>query len=219
MHENQKDSYKIRISRALNFIEENLDKKMTLDCIAQEACYSKYHFSRIFAIITKETVGEYVRKRRVSESANELILTQKSIIDIAEKYQFESQQAFTRAFRSIFGISPGKYRKKEHRLIPFDQYTLSPFDIEQLQNNYITMEPEITITDEKMLVGLHINTSLANDGTVQMWKTFMPRRHEIKNNKDSGFFSVQVYNENITLETFTEDIVFEKWGCCRDNRS
>ncbi|WP_109852972.1 GyrI-like domain-containing protein [Aquimarina sp. AU58] len=212
MSENIKDSYQYRISNAITFIEENLKNVLTLDRIAQEACYSKYHFIRLFAAVTGETVVDYVRKRRVSESAHELILTQEPIVVIAERYQFDSQQAYTRAFQSVFKTSPGKYRKKGHRFVAFERYTLSPTDINTLQNDFVSMEPKIiTITDRK-LIGMRIKTSLANDTTSQMWQQFMPRRFEIKNNKNTGYYSVQTFDEDITFDTFTEDVVFEKWA-------
>ncbi len=204
------DSYSNRISKAIDFIEANLKNAITLDHIAQEACYSKYHFIRVFTTITGDTVGSYVRKRRVSESAHELLLTQKTIADIAACYQFDSQQAYTRAFTSIFEVSPAKYRKKGHRLVAFDKYTLSPEEHKKIQTDFITMEPKIVTVKERKLIGLRITTSLSNDKTTQMWQEFMPRRHEIKNNKDTGFYSIQVHNDDITLETFNEDMLFEK---------
>ncbi|MBQ0733168.1 GyrI-like domain-containing protein [Aquimarina celericrescens] len=212
MPKHSNDSYFNRISKAISFIEENLKSELTLDSIAQQAYYSKYHFSRVFTAITGETVGDYVRKRRVSESAHELILTKQPIIEIAERYQFDSQQSYTRAFTSVFEISPAKYRKKGHRLVPFDRYTLSPSDFDRLQKDFTTATPHIINAQERKLVGLKIETSLSNDTTTAMWQEFMPRRHEIKNNRDTGYYSVQVHNDTITLDTFTEDILFEKWA-------
>jgi len=212
MSENKTNLHENRISTAISFIEENLKNKLNLNLIAQEACYSKYHFSRVFLRITGDTVGDYVKKRRASESAHELLLTQKSILDIAFEYQFESQQAYTRAFKSVFEISPGKYRKKEHRLVPFEKYTLSHKDIDLLQNETLTMEPKIITIEDKKLIGQKITTSLADDKTVAMWQKFMPRRKEIKNNRNSGYYSIQVYDEKVTLENFKNTTLIEKWA-------
>ncbi|GAA4271785.1 GyrI-like domain-containing protein [Aquimarina gracilis] len=212
MSKSTTNSYSDRISKAIVFIEENLTNTLTLDNIAQVACYSKYHFLRIFTEITGETVLDYVRKRRVSESANDLLLTQKPIIEIAIHYRFDSQQAYTRAFKSVFEVSPGKYRKKGHRLVSFEKYTLSPNDINRLQTEFTTMIPSIINSKEKKLIGLKDEMSLSHDKTTQMWQEFMPRRHEIKSNKDTGYYSIQVHNKNITLENFTKDVIFEKWA-------
>ncbi len=212
MPENIKDSYQNRISKAINYIEEHLKDELTLDSVAKQAYYSKFHFSRIFATITGDTVGDYIRKRRVSESAHELILTKRTITEIAERYQFDSQEAYTRAFQSIFNTSPGKYRKKGHRLVAFERYTLSPSDFERLQNDFITIEPKIVTINDKMLIGLKTETSISNDKTTQMWQKFMPRRHEVSNNRNTGYYSVQIYNEHITFENFTNDTIFEKWA-------
>lgn len=57
---------------------------------------------------------EYIRKRRLSCAAHDLLITSKRIIDIAVEYQFQSQESFTRAFKKMFGITPGKYRKSRN---------------------------------------------------------------------------------------------------------
>ncbi|KAA1245467.1 helix-turn-helix domain-containing protein [Aquimarina sp. RZ0] len=99
----QKERYQNnRIRNAITYIEKNLKEKLTLTKIARYACYSKYHFIRIFHASTGETVSDYIRKRRISESAIKLVTTNDSILHIALQYQFESQQAYTRSFKSIY---------------------------------------------------------------------------------------------------------------------
>lgn len=71
---------------------------------------------------TDETPGSYIRKRRLSEAVRQLLTSKSRILDIALDYQFDSQAAFTRAFRAMFAISPGSYRKRQWfaRLTPQD---------------------------------------------------------------------------------------------------
>ncbi|WP_264563714.1 GyrI-like domain-containing protein [Flavobacterium sp. N3904] len=71
------------------------------------------------------------------------------------------------------------------------------------------MTPRIEIISEKKLIGKRIQTSLANNKTADLWKSFMPRRSEIKNTKSSDFFAVQVY-EATYFETFNPNTIFEK---------
>jgi len=70
-------------------------------------------------------VIEYVRKRKLTEAANLLISTKTKIIDIAIKYGFNSQQAFSLAFKKFYGKTPGEYRKKKHNLVLLGQKRLT----------------------------------------------------------------------------------------------
>ena len=75
MNEKAKNDYYERIEKAINFIEDNLMEKIQVDVIAEKAFFSKYHFIRIFAATTGETVGNYLRRRRISKSSKQLINT------------------------------------------------------------------------------------------------------------------------------------------------
>lgn len=204
--------YQERVAKALNFIESNLQEDLSLDQIASEACYSKYHFTRIFAKLTGETVGEYIRKRRISESATDLLATDQSILQVALSYQFDSQEAYTRSFQSVFKVSPGKYRKLEHKFVPFERYKLSQSAWENLEHT-VTMEPRIIMIEDRKLVGMNIQTTLTKkEETIQLWKNFMPRRFEIDDHCESGYFSVQCYNNGSSYESFTPHTVYQKWA-------
>ncbi|WP_416414213.1 helix-turn-helix domain-containing protein [Pantoea sp. App145] len=97
----------------LVWIENNLTTPLSIDHIAYKSGYSKWHLQRMFKEITGQSVGTYVRGRRLSRSAIALRLTSRSILDISAVYQFESQQSFTRAFKKQFRETPSRYRKSE----------------------------------------------------------------------------------------------------------
>lgn len=103
--------YDACIKKSIKYIEDNLDKKIELEELADKVFLSKYYFHRIFHASMGEPVAEYVRKRRLTEAAKELLNTNNKIIDIALKYQFSSQEAFTKAFKRIYGIPPREYRR------------------------------------------------------------------------------------------------------------
>jgi AraC family transcriptional regulator len=100
------------INRAIDYIEANLTQTIDLSEVAAAAGYSPFHLSRLFLAMTGETPGGYIRKRRLSEAARQLLASETRILDIALDYQFGSQAAFTRAFRAALGTSPGTYRKR-----------------------------------------------------------------------------------------------------------
>lgn len=99
------------VSELLDWIEHNLDQSLTLDTIAAKSGYSKWHLQRLFKSFTGQTLGTYTRQRRLTMAATELRLTHNSVLRIADKYQFDSQQTFTRTFKKQFKITPAVYRR------------------------------------------------------------------------------------------------------------
>jgi AraC family transcriptional regulator len=99
------------IKKALNYIENNLQEDIDLSAISKEAGYSLYHFHRIFKGIVGDSMKDYVRKRRFTEAAKELVYTNKSIVEIAVKYGYESREGFSRAFEKVYGRNPSEVRR------------------------------------------------------------------------------------------------------------
>jgi AraC family transcriptional regulator len=106
-------TYRQRILRVQQFIREHLDEELPLDRLARVAHFSPYHFHRIFKGLVGEGVHEYVRRLRLESAARALRLTCRSIIRIAFEAGYAAHEAFTRAFRQQFGVSPTRYRNGE----------------------------------------------------------------------------------------------------------
>ncbi|WP_026888586.1 helix-turn-helix transcriptional regulator [Clostridium beijerinckii] len=109
-------NYEACIKNSIEYIENNLNKKIQLKELADKAFLSKYHFHRVFHSVVGEPVAEYIRKKRLEEAANELLTTENKIIDIALKYQFSNQESFTKAFKKLYGIPPKEFRKNKINL-------------------------------------------------------------------------------------------------------
>jgi len=99
------------INSALDFIETNISGKIDYTKAAGVACCSLSRFQNIFLFITDITPSEYVRRRRMALSAQELLDSKIKIIDLSYKYGYESPEAFTRSFKAFHGISPSDVRK------------------------------------------------------------------------------------------------------------
>jgi len=211
MHKKVKNDYYERIEKAVDFIEENLMEKLTVEMIAEKAYFSKYHFIRVFTAMTGETVGNYLRKRRISRSSKQLINSNLPILDIALDYQFESQEAYTRSFKKIYNTSPGKYRKQNRNQIAYGRARLTIERLNHLKSN-VTMKPKIIELEKKKLIGISVKTSLAQNNIPQLWNTFMPRIDEIVNKIDSGCYEIHPFDSEFKMENFTEDMEFEKWA-------
>jgi AraC family transcriptional regulator len=96
--------------KALWFIESHLADELTLDEIAGVAGISRFHMVRAFAAATGRSVMRYVRARRLSEAARALANGAPDILTLALEADYGSHEAFTRAFRDHFGITPEAVR-------------------------------------------------------------------------------------------------------------
>lgn len=101
------------IQQSINFIESNILNELSLKEISSNVSYSTWYVSRMFHKFTDISIQSYIKKRRLSLAAIELRDTKIKIIDIAIKYNYGSQEAFTRAFYDLFKISPNDYRNKK----------------------------------------------------------------------------------------------------------
>jgi len=110
--------------KAINYIEDNLLENMNIDEIAQRVYSSKFHFQRIFSIITGVGVNEYIRNRRLTLAGQELFALKTKVIDVALKYGYESPESFTKAFTRFHGVTPSLAQKSNEYLKIF-----SPFKI------------------------------------------------------------------------------------------
>lgn len=85
------------LSNSLDYIEENLQEDITIEEIAKAAYTSKFHYQRMFFMLTGSTVFEYIRSRRLTLAAQELAAFKANVIDVALKYGYESPESFSKA--------------------------------------------------------------------------------------------------------------------------
>jgi len=107
---NDRNGYAERIRRVVDYVAGHLDGDLNLDTLAGVACLSPYHFHRIYRGLLGETVNETVRRLRLHRAAIDLLDRELSIERTARRAGYESQAAFTRAFRAEYGEPPARYR-------------------------------------------------------------------------------------------------------------
>jgi AraC family transcriptional regulator len=105
------NDYKERILRVLIHIQEHLDGALDLERLARVACFSSFHFHRIFAAMTGETIADHVRRLRLERAAIELTSDSQQVIQVALAAGYEAHEAFTRAFKAAYGVSPAEFRR------------------------------------------------------------------------------------------------------------
>lgn len=112
------------LQTAVDYVEEHLLDDLSTASIARQANFSVFHFQRTFAILTGISVGEYVRRRRLTLAAHELTRTNSKIIDIAYKYGYDTPEAFSKAFRRQHGVSPSEARKYTGKLKSYNRLVI-----------------------------------------------------------------------------------------------
>lgn len=112
------------MQKAIQYMEENLLEDITIEQIAMQAHSSPFHFQRTFSILTDMTVGDYLRRRRLTLAAHELATSDSKIIDIALKYGYETPEAFAKAFRKQHDLSPSDVRNHIGKLKSYNRLVI-----------------------------------------------------------------------------------------------
>ena len=106
-----REAYVSRINRVIDYINENLDRELSLEALAKVADFSPFHFHRVFRAMMEETLNQFIQRVRIEKAASQLIsLPRKSITDIAFDCGFSGSSAFSRSFRETFHLSPSQWR-------------------------------------------------------------------------------------------------------------
>src|ERR1700676_91105 len=100
------------IAKALWFIESHFTSEITLEDLAKAGGVSRFHMTRAFGAATGRSIMRYVRGRRLSEAAKALSKGAPDILSVALDAGYGSHEAFTRAFRDEFGITPDAVRQR-----------------------------------------------------------------------------------------------------------
>jgi AraC-like DNA-binding protein len=99
------------LQKALQYIESHLTDDINIDEVAGQSYTSSSHFQLLFHLVTGLTVGEYIRNRRLSLAAQDLLQQHSKIADVAERYRYETQESFSKAFARFHGFPPSKVQR------------------------------------------------------------------------------------------------------------
>lgn len=176
--------YHEKLEQVILYIEEHLFDDIRVEAISLHTHFSIPQLYRIFRSAVGVPIAEYIRMRRMSEAACELMKKSNRIIDVAMKYGYDSQEAFTRAFQKSFSISPGLYRKNQYGITLFER-----FSCKKNQNSSLIpdgLEINIVVRNVIRLTGMKIKTSvedaLENASIIKFEeREFIPRLSEINN--------------------------------------
>ncbi len=148
------------------------DEALTLCFLSCRLGYSEFYTTRKFKEISNMQFRNYLRYRKLAFALKEVRDSEKSLLEIAVDYGFSSHEAFTRAFKKAYGITPSKYRKKPTPVIlrtkinPFDRYCLGLGEIGMIKSTEDVKIYFVTIPTHKFL---HIKNYESN-GYWDFWQ-------------------------------------------------
>lgn len=105
-----------RLNEAMTHIEKNLQGEVDVRHLARIAGTSEYHLRRMFSALAGIPLSEYVRRRRLTKAANEVLSGRSSLLDIATRWGYGSNEAFARAFKAMHGTGPQEARAEKKAL-------------------------------------------------------------------------------------------------------
>lgn len=104
------ENYNDRLNRVLDYVYAHLEDDLSFDRLAEIACLSPYHWSRIYAAMRGETIVATIRRLRLQRAADRLSNSDLDIEAVATHAGYSSTDTFGRAFKDAFGRSPAAYR-------------------------------------------------------------------------------------------------------------
>jgi AraC family transcriptional regulator len=101
------------LNRALTELEQQLTDEVDVDELARIALTSTYHLRRMFSALAGMPLSTYVRRRRMTLAAAEVVAEDATLLEIATRYGYGSAEALGRAFREVHGVTPGEARRTD----------------------------------------------------------------------------------------------------------
>lgn len=203
-----------RFLRGVAYLEARLTEDLTVEEIAATAGYSVFHYCRIFHVLTGDTVMGHVRARRLTLAAERLAAGDPvRLIELAMDAGFDSQAAFTRAFKRQFGVTPGKARGWPLECFPRKRPPIDPSTLPLLVES-LTMKPKIVEHGDIVIAGLAqpFHTDDGVDGPA-LWRRFRGVADQLPNQVGGHYFGV---SEVVDLATgrFCYSVAIEMSEAC-----
>ncbi len=178
-----------RFLRGVDFIEEHLCEPVALADAAKQAGFSLHYFSRLFRVLTGEPFGAYLRRRRMTLAAERLAAEgpELRLIELAFDCGYDSQEAFTRAFKHCFGVTPGAYRKRRPAGGMQGRRRIDAETLTHLQE-VLEMEPEIQEIDSFVVAGVRERFDDETKNRIpELWTRFLAMLPDIPHRRPGTF--------------------------------
>jgi len=192
------------LTKAINYIENNLTHNISVSGVADKVYASNSNFQRVFHLATGITIGDYIRNRRLSLAGQELLHPKNRIIDVAMKYQYDTQESFSKAFTRFHGISPSDARKQRSMLKYFHPLVIN-----------ITIQGGFNMSDSLEILTSAQHSAMESDSIADLFAGVEPARtsNKIQNYRrieswQNYFLCSAIYSVGEKLGVDIEDFKF-----------
>lgn len=162
--------------KAVWYVESHLSGELSLQAIAEVVGVSRFHLSRAFTVSTGNSLAGYARARRLSIAAKALVEGAPDILSVALDAGYGSHEAFTRAFRQHFGLTPEQLRAQAH----LEDITLQePIRMDQTTNTPLA-SPRMIKGEALLIFGLGQHYQCQSNAAIpSQWNSFLPHLGQI----------------------------------------
>ncbi|MUK88207.1 helix-turn-helix domain-containing protein [Ornithinibacillus sp. L9] len=204
--------YLDKVQEFSDYVEAHVEDEMNFDHVINQLYFSKYHFYRVFKAVVGLPVQEYVKRRKLAKAAECLLHSKDSILTIAFQFGFQSQEVFTRNFKKIYGIPPGKYRKAPIPLRSIDRINVESIRLNmKLAKGKVKVNEKLEMINRLMLVGVVNQVSDPDPfSIIDRMTNFFTEAHLVPNNLNENVYRVCFDIDNTKeVATFQELIAIE----------
>nr|MBR4280365.1 AraC family transcriptional regulator [Clostridia bacterium] len=190
-----------RLQGVIDYIEAHLTDVLDVHDIAAQAYVSAFHFQRLFTALCGMPLGEYTRRRRLTQAAQELLCGSR-VIDAAIRYGYDSPDSFARAFRRFHGVLPSQAGMPGVTLQSFP-----PMKIELLQEGASMMEYRIEKKDTFTVMGYkkQFNSDTSYQEIPKWWEAMMGQQSAVM-----GQFGVCIDSDGKDFDYMIADL-YQPW--------
>ena len=155
------------IQKTIDEIEIRIGEELAVEELAKLAALSDFYYQRLFSMLVKKPLREYIKLRRLARSCESLVDKQNRILDVALEYGFGSHEVYTRSFKSAYGLTPAEYRDNPVNLNHFVKpdlllgYVLIDEGVPLISDGLVLEINRKAIDSELVFVGVQGHVSIA----------------------------------------------------------
>lgn len=196
-----KEHYINRLQQVVSYLRTKYNQKISIENLEELSNFSYRNLQRIFKATYNETIGAYVTRVKVENSAKMLLFTKDEIKEIAHKVGYSDVQSFSKAFKKHYGISPAIYRNKKEKILQkknSKQSTIMPF-----------FENRITVLEPKKVLYKTYKGDYYNNQIDEVWNSLLTEASTANINTEEALSFGIIWDEPI----ISEKIIYNYDAC------
>ena len=190
-----KEHYLNRLQQVVSYLRTKYNQKILIEDLEELSNFSYRNLQRIFKANYNETIGAYVTRVKVENSAKMLLFTNDEIKEIADRIGYSDVQSFSKAFKKHFGISPAIYRNKKEEILQkknSKKHTIMPF-----------FEDRITVLESKKVLYKTYKGDYYHNKIDEVWSNLLTEASLANINTDEAISFGIIWDEPIISESIT----------------